>query len=270
MDSAAEKIRAAVSFYASFDEQVAADFGAGCLQAGTRFDHPTEKGQFIFEPGFDTKIFSIATGQGIHGGALRVADVMPLRGRLYFPAEKNLNFDAQGWGGTVSLWINTDPNTSLKTPFCDPFQITERGANDGGLWIDFPDVSPRDMRLGAFPAARDGAEPLQESDPDAPLVWLKQVGFKVGEWHHLAITWKNFDTDQPNAEAVLYVDGKRIGRLHDRDIAMRWNISKTGIYIAVNYIGLLDEFSVFSRPLDEEEIALVHADPGMLATLKKK
>lgn len=264
----ATKIRQAATFYVSFDDEVQADFGAGTRKAATRFDHPSEKGQFVFEPGFDAKIFRIAEGKGIHGGALEVTDVLPHRGRLYFPAEKNLAFDPNGWGGSLSLWINTDPNTSLKAPFCDPVQITERGANDGGLWIDFPDVKPRDMRLGAFPAAAKGEAPLKETDPNAPLVWLKEVGFKVGQWHHLAITWKNFDTGKKDALATLYVDAKPIGDLRDRDIAMRWTIAKTGIYVAVNYIGLLDEFALFNRPLDSAEIERLHAEPGLLAGLK--
>ena len=44
-------IRKAVTFYASFDEAVKGDFGGGDLNAGTRFPHPTEKGQFVFEKG---------------------------------------------------------------------------------------------------------------------------------------------------------------------------------------------------------------------------
>lgn len=261
-------IRNAVTFYASFDDAVTADFGAGGHAPSIRFDHPTEKGKFVVEPGFNEKVFSIAKTQGVHGGALQATDVMPRRGRLFFPAQKNLPFNPNGWGGTVSLWINTDPNTQLKTPFCDPVQITERGANDGGLWIDFPDTKPRDMRLGAFPAAAAGEKPIQESAPDAPLVWLKEVGFKTGAWHHLAITWKNFDTGKKDAEAVLYVDGKRIGALQDRDIAMRWDMSRAGIYVAVNYIGLLDEFSLFSRPLEAAEVARLHAEPSLLTVLK--
>lgn len=263
------RIRESVTFYASFDERVVADFGAGSRAVSTRFDNPTEAGQFVFEPGCDAKIFSIAPDRGIQGGALQVNDVLPLRGRIFFPAERNLQFDPHGWGGTVSLWINTDPNTSLKTPFCDPVQITERGANDGGLWIDFPDVKPRDMRLGAFPAVTS-ERAFKETDPDAPLVWLKQVGFQAGQWHHLAIAWDRFDTGRKDGLAVLYVDGKEIGELKNRDIAMRWNLAKTGIYVAVNYIGLLDEFSLFNRPLSAEEISRVHGEPGLLSVLKAK
>ena len=42
-------IRKAVTFYASFDESIKADYGAGERTPHTRFNHPTEKGQFIFE-----------------------------------------------------------------------------------------------------------------------------------------------------------------------------------------------------------------------------
>ena len=42
-----------------------------------------------------------------------------------------------------------------------------------------------------------------------------------------------------------------------------------GILIAVNYIGLLDEFAVFDRPLTAEEVGLLKQTPGLLAGLKK-
>lgn len=269
MSAAGDKlILKAATFYASFDEELKGDFGAGRLDVSTRRDHPTEQGQFLVDKGFDSKVFGIAAGQGVHGGALRASDVLPQRGRLFFPAEGNLAFDPKGWAGTVSLWINTNPDTDLKTPFCDPVQITQKGANDGGLWIDFPDSKPRDMRMGAFPAAPDGQKPIQESAPDAPLVPLKSAGFKAGEWHHLAIAWRNFDTGHENAESILYVDSKRIGSLHDRAIAMRWDPARTGIYVAVNFIGLLDEFALFNRPLTAGEIERLHAAPGLLSDLK--
>src|SRR5262249_56248400 len=50
-------VRKAVSFYASFDDQVAGDLGGGGLALSTRTNHPTEKGQFVFEKGFDPKVF---------------------------------------------------------------------------------------------------------------------------------------------------------------------------------------------------------------------
>jgi len=262
-----DALRKAVTFYASFDEALVGDFGNGGKSLGTRFDSATTKGAFEFEPGYDPRVFKVAKAKGIQGGALEATAALPRRGRIFFPAKDNISFRETGWGGAVSFWMNTDPDKSLVTPFCDPIQITEKGANDGGIWIDFPDSKPRDMRLGAFPAVPAGGKPIPESDANAPLVKMPKVGFKVGEWHHVVLSWNNFDTGTADATAVLFVDGKRIGDLHDRELAMRWNLDKAGIYIAENYIGLVDELGVFSRALTDEEVALLKSKPDLLAGL---
>ena len=106
------------------------------------------------------------------------------------------------------------------------------------------------MRMGVFPAVADGQEAgIKEEDPKAPMVRVPKVGFKTGDWHHIVLTWQNFDTGKKDALASLYIDGKQIGDVKDRAIAMDWDIDKAGIYVAVNYIGLLDELALFNRPL---------------------
>ena len=262
-------LQKAATFYASFDTAVRADFGGGELSPATRFNHETEAGKFVFQPGIDEKVFRIAAGKGIHGGALEPADVLPRNGRIFFPAKGNIAYQKGGWGGAVSFWLNTDPNKLLKTKFCDPIQITEKGANNGGLWFDFNDASPRDARMGVFPAVPAGEEGIKEDDPNAPLILVKAVGFKSGEWHHVVLNWQNFDTGKSNARAELWIDGKLIGHIQERAIAMDWNLDKTGIYVAVNYLGLLDELALFGRSLSEAEIKTLFGEPGVLAPLRK-
>jgi hypothetical protein len=180
---------------------------------------------------------------------------LPRNGRIFFPAKGNIAFKPGGWSGAVSFWLNTDPNKLLKTRFCDPVQITHKGANNGGLWFDFNDAKPRDARMGAFPAFASGEQGIKEDDPAAPLVIIKGVEFKEGEWHHVVLNWRNFDTGRADAAAELFIDGKSIGRIENRAIAMSWDLDKAGIYVAVNYLGLLDELAVFSRSLSEAETA---------------
>jgi hypothetical protein len=258
-------IRQAVTLRASFDEAVRADYGRGELGLSTRFNHETERNQFVFEKGFDSAVFRVAQNAGIVGSALEARDLLPRNGRIFFPAQGNIAYRKGGWEGSVSVWLKTDPNTMLKSRFCDPVQITERGASNGGLWFDFNDSKPRDMRMGAFPAVRTGEKPVGEGDPSAPIIWLKGVGFKADEWHHVAMTWSGFDTGRSGARAALYVDSKLIGELRDRQIAMDWDLEKAGIYIAVGYIGLLDELAVFNRALSPAEIALLFKRPGLLS-----
>lgn len=264
------KLLQAVSLYASFDEKVQADVGGGGLTFSTRFNHPTEKGAFVFEKGFNDKIFQIAPKKGIQGGALAPKDVLPDNGRIFLPLRGNLAFKPGGWGGAVSVWINTDPNKLLKTTFCDPIQITQKGANNGGIWFDFNNAKPRrDMRMGLFPAASDGQKGFTEDDPNAPMVKIPGVDFQEGQWHHVVLSWKNFDTGRPDAHGILYVDGKKIGEVKDRAIAMAWDPDKAGIYVAVNYLGLLDELALFSREISNEEVETLYRQPGFLQKLKK-
>jgi lysophospholipase L1-like esterase len=265
----ATTLRKAVSLYASFDEEPRGDAGGGDLSLSTRFNSKTEKGKFVFKKGFDAKAFRVAKGKGIHGGALECTAVLPDNGRIFFPAKGNLAYSKGGWGGAVSVWINTDPNKLLKTKFCDPVQITQKGANNGGIWFDFNDASPRDLRHGVFPALAEGETPLKEEDPNAPMVRVPRVNFKSGEWHHVVLSWANFDTGKKDAISALYLDGKLIGTVKGRALAMDWDLDRTGIYIAVNYLGLLDELAVFNRPLAADEVSKLHREPGLLAPLKK-
>jgi hypothetical protein len=269
-DADEKDLRKAVTFYASFDEAVKADFGGGQLTPDTRFNHATEKGQFVVEKGIDDKVFKIAGGKGISGGALETVDVLPRNGRIFFPAKGNIAFKKDGWSGSVSLWCNIDPDKMLKTKFCDPVQITQKGANNGGLWFDFNDDKPRALRHGAFPMVPDGQTGVGEDDPKAPMVRVPGVGWKAGDWHHVVLTFKNLDTGKADAVTALYIDGKLIGEVKDQAIAMGWDIEKAGIYFSINYIGLLDEFAIFDRALTAEEVQLLHNKPNLLTALKKK
>src|SRR5262249_41265799 len=118
---------------------------------------------------------------------------------------------------------------------------------------------------GVFPAVAAGKMPIKEEDPDAPMVRVPKIGFKEGKWHHVVMSWQHFDTGKKDAVSTLYIDGEKIGSVADRDISMAWDLDHTGIYVAVNYIGLLDELAVFNRPLTEAEIALLHKNPGLLS-----
>jgi formylglycine-generating enzyme required for sulfatase activity len=268
-DEPTEKdVRRAVSFYASFDEDVKGDFGGGQLTFDTRSNHPTEKGQFTVTKGFSDKAFRIAKNKGVAGGALEAVDVLPNNGRIFVPAKGNIAYKSGGWSGSVSMWCKTDPDTLLKTKFCDPVQITQKGANNGGLWFDFNDAKPRDLRHGAFSAVPDGKKGIGEDDPNAPMVRVPKVGWKANDWHHVVLTWENLDTGKENGVSSLYIDGKLIGQVKGA-IAMGWDIDKAGIYVAINYIGLIDEFAVFNRALTAAEVTALQKKPDLLSELKK-
>ncbi len=187
-------LRKAVTLYASFDVEVKADVGGGDLSLWTRAAEDPAKKEYVYEKGFDAKVLKIVKGKGVAGGCLDATDTLPKNGRVYFPAKGNLAFKKGGWGGAVSVWINTDPNTLIKSKFCDPIQITQKGANNGGIWFDVNDAKPRDLRMGVFPAVPEGGVAVKEEDPKAPMVRVPKVDFKRGDWHHVVLNWSNLDT----------------------------------------------------------------------------
>lgn len=256
-------LKKAVTFYASFDESLQPEVGVGAIK--TRFGDPKDPKKFIFEDGYNKDIYKIAKGKGVAGGGcLEATDVLPNRGRFFYPVKGNLAFKKGGWGGALSMWINMDPQ-ALKLQFCDPVQITQKGAGDGGIWFDFNDAKPRDLRMGVFPAVPKGKVGAKESDADAPMVWVKRVAFKSGEWRHIVLSWSNFDTGKPNAVATLYIDGKKMGDVKDRAIAMDWDVEKAGVYTAVGYTGFLDEMALFNRALTQDEVTALFKTPGLLS-----
>jgi hypothetical protein len=260
-----------VTFYASFDEAVKGDFGGGDLAvfSGVRPSADPVNPAPSPRRGFDAKVFSISKNKGIAGGCLHATDVLPNNGRILFPAKGNIAFKKGGWGGAVSFWIKTDPDKMLKTKFCDPVQITEKGADNGGIWVDFNDARPRALRHGAFPFVPEGSPRISEDDPHAPMVRVPAIGFRAGDWHHVVVSWRNFDTRRRDAVSALYIDGQRMGEVKGA-IAMNWSLEKTGVYFAVNYIGLLDELAIFNRPLTKNEVRLLQNKPTLLIPLKKK
>lgn len=262
-----DDLKNALTLYASFDKDLRPDFALGGRAIDTRTTREDMK-TFDFEKGYNEKVFRVAPGKGISGGAFECVDVLPRNSRIFYPGKGNLAFKKGGWGGAVSFWIKTNPNTQLKTKFCDPIQITHRGANNGGLWCDFNDASPRDFRMGVFPAVPEGQKPIAETDPNAPIIPFRKVDFKDDTWRHVVLNWNNLDTGKPDAHAVLYVDAKKIGELKNLPLAMDWDMERVGIYIGVNYIGLMDELAIFSRALTVEEIGRLQKTPTYLSGTK--
>jgi hypothetical protein len=52
-------------------------------------------------------------------------------------------------------------------------------------------------------------------------------------------------------------------------IAIHTDVENSDVYIAVNYIGLLNELMLFDRASPAEEVGLLHGQPGLLAPLRK-
>lgn len=259
------EVRAAVGFYASFDESPRGDVGQGDLELWTRSEHETEKGRHVFVRGFDPKLVRIARDKGVQGGALELAGDLPRNGILYFPAAGKLAYQRGGWSGAFSIWVRPSP----QTPFCDIVYITQKRWNDGGIWFDFHHDKVRDLRMGTFPAVPNGQEPPKETDANIPMLRIAKDALRFDDWNHVVMTWEQFDTGRKDGQARIYIDAKLAGEIKEHDLAMNWDLEQTRIFLGFKFLGLLDEFALFKRALTEGEIALLHRQPALLAPLKK-
>lgn len=260
-----EEVRAAVSFYSSFDESPRGDFGQGDLDLWTRSEHETEKGKHVFAKGYDTKLVRVVRDKGVQGGALELVGDLPRNGILYYPAAGKLAHQRGGWSGAFSIWVKP----SAQTPFCDIVYITQKRWNNGGIWFDFNHDKERDLRVGTFPAVPDGQEGPKETDANIPMLRIAKNALRFDDWNHVVMSWERLDTGRKEGVSRIYIDAKLVGEIKERDLAMNWDLEQTRIFLGFKYMGLLDEFALFKRSLAESEVALLQRQPALLAPLKK-
>jgi hypothetical protein len=259
--------RKSLTFHASFDGKVDAAFAAGDSKL---YWAPSLKQRQDAKPGLpEAGTVQMAAGAGRFGDALRFTTrKSPV---VFFQGSKNMPYQAANWSGTVSFWLSTDPQGELEPGFCDPVQITPRAWNDAAFFVEFekrPEGIP--FRLGVYadlnvwnPQKRPFAEiPAAER----PLVTVPQPPFGKGKWTHVLFTFERFNTGQPDGVARLYLDGEPQGSLGQRPQTFTWDVQSAYIGLGLNYIGMLDDLSIFSRALTGDEVrSLYRLEKGVNA-----
>ncbi len=268
VDAAA--LRKALTFHASFDGQVDAVHAAGDPKL---YWAPSMKQRQEARPGLPEGSSTVTVrGTGKFGDALRFTKKgSPI---VFFRGARNMPFATADWSGTVSFWLNADPETELEPGFCDPVQITPRAWNDAAFFVEFekrPESIP--FRLGVY-ADLEVWNPQKRNIADIPsherpLVTVQEPPFARGKWTHVVFTFQNFNSGKPDGVARLYLDGKASGELSPRLQTFTWDPEQTAIALGLSYIGLLDELSIFDRPLSAEEVSMVYGLPkGVTALLR--
>jgi hypothetical protein len=125
-------LRQALTFHASFDNGLDADFALGdpILRHAASIKKQSEAKSGLPETGE----VQLAPGAGRFGHALRFSkkkSPMP-----FFRALKNVAYRTNHWNGTVSFWLSTDPTSELEPGFCDPIQVTPREWNDACFFVE--------------------------------------------------------------------------------------------------------------------------------------
>lgn len=244
--------RQEVVFRANFDDSTEARVAGGDPKL---YSAPSYKEQSQAKAGLEGTDVIFAKQAGRSGGALHF--IKKNTKAVFYKAQGNVPFDPKNWSGTVSFWLQLDPEQDLEPGYCDPLQVTDKDYNNSAMWVDFTkDDKPRHFRLGVFGALTEwnpkNINPDKNPQFNKRLVVVKRPQFSRGKWTHVAITYKGLGSGA--GEASLYVDGKLQGMAPKIAEGFAWDISKGAIRLGVNYVGLMDDLSVFRRPLTADEI----------------
>jgi len=246
----------ALTFYASYDNGVEADFALGDKTLYTR---PKKREIDSTQIGLHKEGIIHTKDQGKIGGALKFVDKK--RGYIYYPSQNNIEYSSEDWNGTVSFWLSLDPNKDLKPGFCDPIQITDVSYNDASIWVDFTKNNPRVFRLGVI-GDREAWNPTPKGPDNENPIFIKQLPpvenppFGRGEWTHVVISYAHLNTER--GEASLYMNGELKAKRSPITDPFTWELEKSNIYLGLSYIGLMDEITIFNKCLSESDIKMLY------------
>ena len=263
-----DSLKAALQFVASFDRGFDADYAHGDPLI---YSAPSYSKLDAAVPEVANPDIVIAKGQGRYGDALQFRKKNTQA--LFYRASVNTGYRARNWSGTVSFWLNLSPDTDLEPGYTDPLQLTDKAYNNAAIWVDFTrDDKPRHFRLGVFgdSAAWNKANLPSDQDPffNQRTVVVTQPPFTRGQWTHVAIAFSAIGTDS-GGTAKLYLNGKLAGTATGIKEPFTWEPFLATVRLGVNYTGLFDELSMYTRALNDAEVdALYRLDGGVTSLMK--
>ena len=270
-DAQEAELAKALSFYASFDSGVDADFARGDRQLwNAPAINKRDSATMGLPVGDEVKLVPNA---GRFGDALRFTKSKgPM---VFYNSEKNFPSPASNWSATISFWLSTDPTNELQDGYCDPLQITSKQWDDAAIFVEFEKrATGIPFRLGVY-ADKSVWNPTGrkfETIPAAerPLASVEKPPFSAGKWTQVAVVLTNFNTAKPNGVATLFLDGKRAGEISPRNQTFTWDSKKASVMLGLSYIGLMDDLALFDRALTANEIEELFALKGGVRELISK
>ena len=240
-----------LTFHASFDHSPDADLAAGDRRIYTAASLERKSRQ----PGLGTDAVTLSD-DGRFGACLKFHDTTD--SVVFYAGGANVPYKHTAYGLTIAFWMRLSPDEDLKPGYVDPLQITDKQWNNASVFVDFTkDDQPRHFRLGVFADYNfwnPQDTPWEEiAESDRPLVTVKRPPFHRDRWTHVALTFDQLNAANQEATARLYLDGQLQGSLV-RPQRFSWQPENVAIMLGIQYIGSIDDFAIFSEPMDATEV----------------
>jgi hypothetical protein len=261
---AQDSLKQSLTFHASFDTGLNADFSRGdktCV---------IKKGKEFVPCEFNDEVKLDKTG-GRFGGCLR----FPKKGntRPQFSGVNVLGYNAKDWSATVSVWLRLTPDEDLEPGYCDPVQITGDDSKMGYIFLEFSkDETPRFFRYAVRPLFPIwNPTNVQWADiPFArrPMVQVSKPPFTRDTWTHVVFTLAHVNNKAAKPGGSLYLNGKLQGRIENWDLTFGWDPASVALVLGASYVGWQDDLAFFNRALDDAEVAQLYHLAGGVASLR--
>ena len=250
-----EKLSNHILFFSNFEKGVDALSSAGSTLAeidGALTTHHITNGVGETEKTSDGYI-SFSKGSG----------ALVYKGKDNFPYKEN-----KSWSGSVSFWMGVDPKTDLMANYPEPFHIGKKW-DDAVIFVDFDKKNaPLSLRFGCYP---DKSGKVTDEMVQQRVIRVEGVNWKNTEWHHVVISWANFNSGKANGEWALYVDGKEKGRKRNLKQDLSWGPGSRNVrFNHYRYTGKIDEIAVFDIALDPADAEYLYKPKTSLNILLKK
>lgn len=262
--NSSSELKEALTFYTSFDNGTSADFALGDKSI---YSAPSRRSLDSLQAGISITDHEILKGKGKVGDAFKFGSRSDKV--VFYKSKDNISYSDKSWSGSISFWLSLDPTTDLEPGYTDPIQITDVRYNDASIWVDFTNKNPRDFRLGVIGDmavwSLDTIETPADSVFEARLVRVKNPPFTKSSWTHILITYQALGTSQ--SISSLFMNGEKKGSVEGIEDPFTWNLDKSNIYLGLGFIGLMDELSIFNKPLTDEQVLEVYQLEGGIKSI---
>lgn len=266
---AVSSLRDSLTHHASFDEKLEADFSRGdpVLYSYETAQERLAGGRIAQA---DSSI-EIVGGAGRHGGAL--LRERNSRTRVFYRGAGVLNYREKDWGGSVSIWLRTNPDGDLPPGYCDPVQIMGESNRLGYIFLEWSrDHTPRKFRYAILPRTelwnRQGAVWDEMTPEQRPMIQIERAPFSRDRWTHVVFTFERINTEK-GARGKLYIDGRFQGAIEGWDLKLGWSPEIIQLVLGAAYVGQMDDLAIFDHALSDEEVMVLHGLPEGAGSLYK-
>lgn len=247
-------LKQALTFHASFDQGLDADFSRGdkaCLVRGKQGTVPAALNEEL----------KLVPDGGRFGGGLHFTKKGTTQPR--FKDAGVLNYNATNWNASVSVWLRLDPDKDLAPGYCDPVQIVGDDTKKGFIFLEWSkDETPREFRYAIRPKVEiwnpNNLDWAKMTDAQRPAVNLRKAPFSREAWTHAVFSFANLNDKAKKPIGRLHLNGKLVGTIENWDLTLGWNPDAVALVLGASYVGHLDDLAVFNRALTDAEVTQLH------------